>query len=167
MTRDVVQSIDKLRQHMLGREYLTDWAIVEQQSINEFASSTADPDPMHIDVEWTRQHTPYPGTIAQGLWVASMLVKAAHDTGLAKQAESVFSTSYGLNYGFDSLRFIRPLLVGAQYRSRLVPLTFDMKTETSALIRIDASVQIKAESAPAIAGEWLLLFVSESGGDNE
>ncbi|MFN7056491.1 MaoC family dehydratase [Hyphomonas sp.] len=166
MSAPVQASMEAVRKDLIGTVHLSAWRTVGQRAINEFASSTEDPDPMHVDPDWTRSHTPYPNTVAQGFWAASMLVKAAHETGLARTATSLFPAAYGLNYGFDRLRFVRPLLVGASYRCRLVPTSYEMRSDTSAMLEVDARVEVRDQRVPALTGNWLLLFVLDEEAGN-
>lgn len=135
------------------------WFEVPQRDVDLYMESVHDTDPTHLDLEWTRAHTPYPGTIAPGMWVASMMVAMLHDSKVLREPEQVLGVGYALNYGFDRLRYIRPVLVGSRIRGRFADIRLAVKGEHQALFRISATVELPDGGAPAVAAEWIGAWV--------
>jgi acyl dehydratase len=146
---------------VLPRETVySSWFEVPQRDMDLYMESVHDTDPTHLDPEWTRANTPYPGTIAPGLWVASMLVAMLHDSRLFKEAERVLGVEYALNYGFDRLRFVRPVLVGSRIRGRFEEPRLAVKGENQALFRVRAMVELPEGGGPAVASEWIGAYIN-------
>src|SRR5689334_1995300 len=95
----------------LGR---SSWIDVTQQLVSSFGKSTLDADPMHIDPDWAREHTPYGGTIAFGFFTVSLLTHMLHDTLGTSPAREPADQGYFMNYGFDHLRLVSPVPVGSR-----------------------------------------------------
>ncbi|MCW2989521.1 MAG: MaoC family dehydratase [Solirubrobacterales bacterium] len=96
----------------IGEELgVTDWHEVTQERINAFAESTEDFQWIHVEPERAKD-TPFGGTIAHGLYTLSLGPKFSY---------SLFSLegfAFGLNYGYDRVRFPAPVPVGSKLRMR-------------------------------------------------
>ena len=139
-----------------GWRYVSDWIPVTQSAITAFAHSVDDPDPMHIDLEWSRANTTFGGTIAQGLWTAAILVKVLHDSGLPGVLHAELDAPIGLNYGFDRLRLIEPVSVGSSIRGILEFKSIEPKDHRTALIRLRAEVATDRAERPALVADWII-----------
>ncbi|MFL6704125.1 MAG: MaoC family dehydratase, partial [Paraburkholderia graminis] len=90
-------------QAMLGESIGTsDWLLIEQTRVNQFAEATGDHQWIHVDVERAKAG-PFGGTIAHGYLTLSLLPAFL---ATAFRIEDVRS---GLNYGLDKVRFIAPV----------------------------------------------------------
>src|SRR5688572_24189656 len=145
-----VAAIDRCRARYAGWRHQSDWFPVTQVAVDDFARSVLDPDPMHVDPEWCRTHTSYGGTIAQGLWTTSMLVRMMHDSALAGELLAALDAPIGLNYGFDRLRLIEPVPVGSKIRGTLTFESIEPKDERTALVRLGAQVETDQTARPAL-----------------
>jgi len=96
----------------IGEELgVSDWHEVTQERINAFAESTEDFQWIHVEPERAKD-TPFGGTIAHGLYTLSLGPKFSY---------SMFSLegfAFGLNYGYDRVRFPAPVPVGSRVRMR-------------------------------------------------
>jgi acyl dehydratase len=151
-------AVDQCRTRFAGWRFASGWYPVTQQAVDEFARSVLDPDPMHVDPEWSRQTTPYGGTIAQGLWTTSMLVKMLHDSGLPTELMAALEAPIGLNYGFDRLRLIEPVRVGSLIQGSFEFRSIELKDDRTALVRLGAVVVTDGAARPAVAADWILAF---------
>ncbi len=106
-----VNGLDELRA-AVGQEAVSDWHEVTQEAINEFAEVTGDDQWIHVDVERAKE-TPFGGTIAHGHYTLSLAPKFSY--GLFK-AEGF---AFGVNYGFNKVRFPAPMPVGDRVRMHL------------------------------------------------
>ena len=90
---------------------VSDWHEVTQERVDAFADATEDWQFIHVDVEKASE-TPFGGTIAHGLYTLSLGPKFSY---------SMFSFegfAFGLNYGYDKVRFPAPVPVGSRVRMR-------------------------------------------------
>ena len=71
------------------------------------------------------------------------------------------SLRYALNYGFDRLRLVAPVPVGARIRGRFTLVGVEPKGEGQ-LLRIAATVEIEGAGRPALTGDWLFVAYPEA-----
>jgi acyl dehydratase len=90
-----------------------------------------------------------------------MLVAMLHDSKVLKEAERILGVDWALNYGFDRLRFIRPVLVGSRIRGRFEDIRLAVKGENQALFRVRATVELPEGGAPAVAAEWIGAYLDD------
>jgi acyl dehydratase len=114
---------------------------------------------MHLDAEWSRQHTPFGGTVAAGFWTTSMLIPMSHDIGFIDAAARELGAVYALNYGFNNHRLITPVPVGSSVRAQMALKRVTERPDGNVLITIDVSVEIEGRAQPALVAEWLALLV--------
>lgn len=94
----------------------TDWLEVTQDRVNLFADATEDHQWIHVDPEKAKTG-PFGGTIAHGLLTLSLLPHFTH------QLYRVDNITMAINYGYNKVRFITPVRVGARCaRGRRSPM---------------------------------------------
>jgi acyl dehydratase len=135
------------------------WYEVTQELINQFSASTLDDDPMHLDVAWSRENTPFGGTIAAGFWTTSMLIPMSHDIGFIEAFGGGPDAFYALNYGCNRLRLITPVPVGRRIRGHMTLRDWRDKGGGKYLFVTDVEVEIEGEDKPALIAEWLAMVV--------
>ena len=147
----------------------SDWLLVSQEMIDQFGRATLDPDPMHQDPEWARDHSPFRGTIAYGFMAGALLshlFKSAR-TGSA-EGPPIRSGFLRLNYGFDRLRLVRPIPAGSRIRGHFSVLNGSGRTRTGhAILRLSCRIEVEGQQTPALVGEWLTVAVPSSRGPEE
>ena len=90
---------------------VSDWHQVTQEEINAFADATGDHQFIHVDPERAAR-TPFGSTIAHGLLTLSLGPQFSY---------SMFALegfAFGLNYGYNRVRFPAPLPVDSRVRMR-------------------------------------------------
>jgi acyl dehydratase len=90
---------------------VSEWHEVTQEAIDAFADATGDHQWIHVDPERARE-TPFGGTIAHGLYTLSLGPKFSY------AMFAIENVAFGLNYGYDRVRFPAPLPVGSRVRMR-------------------------------------------------
>lgn len=137
----------------------SDWIEVNQAMISGFGHLTLDPDPMHIDPQWAAANGPFGGTIAFGFLTASLLTHMLYSAmGRDPYAESGKAGQH-LNYGFDRLRFVAPVKVGARIRGCFGMESLERDDKGRWLATFDCRVEIEGEARPALVGQWLSIWV--------
>ncbi len=89
----------------------TEWLEVTQDRVNVFADATDDHQWIHVNPERAASG-PFGGTIAHGLLTLSLLPYFMH------QLYTVENIAMAINYGYNKVRFITPVKVGAKIRAR-------------------------------------------------
>jgi acyl dehydratase len=135
------------------------WITVTQEMIDKFADATLDPDPMHIDPEWARTQGPFGSTVAFGFLTMSLLTNMLHDTVNSPPGGAVSERGYYLNYGFDRLRLISPVPVGARIRGRFSLARREQDGRGRWLAKFHCTIELEGQDKPALVGEWLSLWV--------
>ncbi|HVP02749.1 MAG TPA: MaoC family dehydratase [Solirubrobacteraceae bacterium] len=110
-TTTTITGIDELRAHVGNELGVSDWYEVTQEAIDRFAEVTQDFQWIHVDVERAKE-TPFGGTIAHGLFTLSLGPKFSYEI------LDVKGFAFGVNYGYDRVRFPAPLPVGSKVRMR-------------------------------------------------
>lgn len=130
------------------------WFKIDQERINNFARNTNDWDHMHVDPEWCRQNSPFGQPIVFGFQTLSML------TYLLNQAiPRPDNQAYALNYGFDRVRLISPVMVDSEIRATFVLKDVARKNDKTTLNTLATTVEVKGQVKPALIADWLIMMV--------
>ena len=141
-------------QSRLGQEVgVSDWVQVTQDKIDAFADATGDRQWIHIDPARAAQ-TPFGGTIAHGFLTLSLASQFAQ-TSLPKADGAVM----GINYGFDTLRFLAPVKAGAWLRGRFTLQAVSQRKPLELLRTHALTIDIRDAETPALVGTWLGLTI--------
>ncbi len=148
-------NVDRLNDY-IGKEVgISEWLLVDQERINQFADATGDHQYIHVDSDRAAQ-TPFGTTIAHGFLTMSLMVLMGYE-GSTKLENSVM----GINYGFDKLRFINPVKVNSKIRGRFQLISAEEKKPNQWLLKHNITVEIAGEEKPALVAEWLGMTVVE------
>ena len=151
----LVIHVEKLNDY-IGKEIgHSDWFLVDQERINQFADVTIDHQFIHIDEEKSKKG-PFGSTIAHGFLTLSLLTHLTDTCRLIPEG-----TVMGINYGFDKVRFINPVKVNSRIRATVKPLSAVERNPGQWLLKSEVNVEIENEEKPALVSEWLsLVFVN-------
>ena len=150
--------------HKIGQPIGTSpWLTIDQAMIDRFAAATLDPDPMHVDPEWCRAQSPFSTTIAFGFLTTSLLTYFSHQALGWINTTGADDGGYALNYGFDRLRLIAPVPVNSRIRAHFTLLVWDEVRPGEIRCKYGVTVEIEGSERPALAAEWLGLWVSGDG----
>src|SRR3954464_7086085 len=95
----------------LGQELgVSDWHVITQQQINQFADATIDHQWIHTDPERAQTEGPFKATIAHGYLTVSLLPYFWH------QIADVQNLKMEINYSIENIRFAQPVKVDSQVR---------------------------------------------------
>jgi acyl dehydratase len=130
------------------------WFTVEQSQVDQFADVTHDHQFIHVDPERAAA-TPFGGTIAHGFLTLAMLTHLAAGASSAPPDPAKYEgLLMGINYGFNKVRFVSPVKVGARIRARAVTSNAELKGNMVEVTR-NFTVEIEGEEKPALVAEWL------------
>jgi acyl dehydratase len=143
-----ISGIDELRAKVGEELGASDWHEVTQDEINAFADATGDHQWIHVDPERAAE-TPFGSTIAHGLLTLSLGPR------LTYEAYAIEGFAFGLNYGYDRVRFPAPLHVGSRVRMRATLTSID---EVSGGIQIKVTQTFEREGTekPVCVAEQLV-----------
>ena len=106
-----ISGIDELRAKVGEELGVSEWHEVTQEEIDAFADATGDHQWIHVDPERAAQ-TPWGSTIAHGLYTLSLGPKFTF------AMFTIEGFAFGLNYGYNKVRFPAPLPVNSRLRMR-------------------------------------------------
>lgn len=147
-----IPSVEQLIDFIGQEVALTDWRVITQQDVNDFARVTRDPDWMHVDEERARTG-PLGHTIVQGFFTLSLLTSFSHETHFFPS-----DIAYAFNYGLDRVRWIQPLKVGARVRNRTVLAEVQNTGAHRYIVKTRNTVEIENIDTPAMVADWLALL---------
>jgi acyl dehydratase len=130
----------------------TDWLEITQDRVNLFADATDDHQWIHVDPERAAKG-PFGGTIAHGLLTLSLLPHFMH------QLYTVDNITMAINYGYNKVRFITPVRVGAKVRARAEISKVD-QLEGAVQATMTTTVEIDGSEKPAAVAESIARFLA-------
>ncbi|MUL63742.1 dehydratase [Mycobacterium sp. CBMA 234] len=129
----------------------TEWMEITQDRVNLFADATDDHQWIHVDPE--RAATgPFGGTIAHGLLTLSLL---PHFT---QQLYRVDNIALAVNYGYNKVRFITPVKVGANVRASAAISKID-ELGGAVQATMTVTVEIEGSDKPAAVVESIVRII--------
>lgn len=142
------ENLSDLEQHT-GKEIgLSEWVMLDQQSVNAFGKLTKDEQWIHTDIEKSRQYSPYKTTIAHGFYILSLASYFAESTIAIK------GVKMGVNYGLDKVRFISGVPVGARLRARMTLMEYE-PLEGGGKYKLNVVFELEGHEKPACVAEWI------------
>jgi acyl dehydratase len=132
--------------------------VIDQAMVDAHAATTGDAQWIHNDPERARTESPFGGPVVQGFLLLSLLT--AH--GAALRIPDAGNVSMLVNYGFDRVRFVAPVPVGAAVHVRGTLAEVRPKGDDRAVVVIDVTMQARLGDAPpfdAVIARWCFLVV--------
>lgn len=129
----------------------TEWLEITQDRVNLFADATDDHQWIHVDPE-KAANGPFGGTIAHGLLTLSLLPHFSH------QLYTVDNITMAINYGYNKVRFISPVKVGARLRARGEITKID-QLDGAVQATTTITVEIEGNEKPAAVAESIVRFL--------
>ncbi|HKS95008.1 MAG TPA: MaoC family dehydratase [Terriglobia bacterium] len=149
----VLETPQTLREYV-GREVaVTEWFVVTQDRIRQFAEATEDRQWIHLDRERAARESPYQTTIAHGFLTLSLL------SHFMRQAIEIRGgVRLAINYGLNRVRFPAPVPAGSKARARF---TLQSLKELPDALEAQFSVAVETEgsSKPCCVADWIVRYV--------
>ena len=130
----------------------SEWLVVDQDRINQFADATLDHQFIHVDTE---KATPLFGsTIAHRFLSLSLMA------GMPAPQVAPDNMTMAFNYGLDRVRFLTPVNVGSKVRTKAKLLSVDDKGDGRYLVKNEVTMEIEGQEKPAYIAESLTMYVT-------
>lgn len=142
---------------------VSDWITITQDDVRAFGVLTRSSERIHDDPDWAAANTPFGGTIAHGFQMLSLLTAFLADVRpwRSVDAHDGAGARISVNYGFDKVRFIAPVRVGARVRGRFALISSEETAPGRTLTKMACTVEIEGEDKPALIAEWLGLVIEQ------
>jgi len=139
-------------ENLVGQEIgVSDWVLIEQNRINQFAESTGDFQWIHVDPEKAKSG-PFGTTIAHGFLTLSLL------PSLMNGAFQIEKFSAALNYGLDKVRFPSPVPVGSRLGGKFQLASWEKIEGNGAQLTLNMTIECEGSSKPACIAEPIVRF---------
>ena len=150
MTR-IITSIDDAKA-LEGQEVgLSDWVVIDQNRIDQFAEATTDYQWIHVDTERAARELPEGKTIAHGYLTLALI------PALTGDFIEVKNLTRAINFGLNKVRFYTPLLTGSRVRAR-VNVRQARRRAGALLLTSEVRIEIEDERKPACVAETLGMY---------
>ncbi|MFY9530699.1 MAG: MaoC family dehydratase [Candidatus Acidiferrales bacterium] len=148
----VVETLQSLKDFVGCEIGVTDWFLVTQERIQQFAEMTEDRQWIHVDRERAQRESPYGTTIAHGFLTLSLL---GH---FMKQAIQIRSgIRLAVNYGLNRVRFPSPVRADSKIRARVTLQSLkELPDGVEAVFSI--SVEGAGTEKPCCVAEWVVRY---------
>ena len=131
-----------------GQEIGTsDWIVVEQAHIDQFALATGDEQWIHVDPARAAAG-PFGTTVAHGFLTLSLMPQ------LFAASIAFADARMSLNYGLNRVRFPSPVPVGSRLRAVCVLDKFEA-IDGGAQITVTVTIELEGGTKPACVAEWV------------
>ena len=147
----VIASIDDAKA-LEGEEIgLSDWAVIDQHRIDQFAEATSDHQWIHVDTERAAREMPDGRTIAHGYLTLALI------PALTGNLVDVKNLARAINLGLNKVRFLAPVPVGSRVRSRATVLKARQRAG-ALLLTSEVRIEVEGQRKPACIAETLGMF---------
>ena len=147
----IIKSIDDAKA-LIGKEVgLSDWIVIDQHRIDQFAEATSDHQWIHVDTERAATEMPDGKTIAHG-YLTLALIPAL--TGKFVKVENL---TRAVNFGLNKVRFYAPIPVGSRLRARATVLQARQRAG-ALLLTSETRIEVEGQRKPACVAEALGMY---------
>jgi NADPH:quinone reductase len=129
---------------------ISDWQVVTQEMINDFAKATLDFQWIHLDAERAQKESPFKQTIAHGFLTLSLTPQFMY------QMMKVESAKMSVNYGSNKVRFINPVPSGSRIRMKAILKEVE-DVAGGVKIFTEAIIELEGVEKPACVAELISL----------
>jgi acyl dehydratase len=148
----VIQTLDALKEYV-GKEIgASEWMVVTQERINQFAEATGDPQWIHVDSDRAKRESPFGVTIAHGFLTLSLIGRLVKD--VIRVGSGARLT---INYGLNRVRFPAPVREGSRIRGHFTLLSFQNRAEAHEAV-FTCSVECEGSTKPCCVAEWVVRY---------
>lgn len=156
----IIKSIEDAKA-LIGEEVgLSDWTVIDQHRIDQFAEATSDHQWIHVDIDRAAKEMPEGKTIAHG-YLTLALIPAL--TGNFVKVENL---TRAVNFGLNKVRFYVPIPVGSRLRARATVLQARQRAG-ALLLTSEIRLEIEGQRKPACVAETLGMFFFEEASSDK
>jgi acyl dehydratase len=148
-----IATLDEIHARIGTEIGTSDWITIDQARIDAFAEVTEDRQFIHVDPK-AAADTIFGSTVAHGFLTLSLMSRMAADVMLVPP-----DLKMAVNYGFDNVRFLAPVPVGARVRGIFTLANIEEKAPGRLLAHHNVMVDIDVTEKPALTADWIGLLI--------
>lgn len=130
----------------------SDWILIDEKMILDFAGLTGDNQWVHTDTEKAKKWLPEGKIIAHGYLTLSLLSNLLYGLVEIKGIQSF------VNYGMNKLRFIHPVSVNSRVRLQAELIEATLQENSTIQILLSCTLEIEGKDKPAYVAELIALI---------
>lgn len=135
----------------IGQEVVvSDWMLVGQERIEQFADVTEDRQWIHVDPVLAAQSI-YGNTIAHGFLTLSLV------PALLRRAWPAAGVRMAVNYGLNRVRFVSPVPADSRIRGRFTPRGVETR-EGAIDVTWEVTIECEHGEKPCCVAEWIVRY---------
>jgi acyl dehydratase len=147
----IIESVEDAKA-LEGEEVgLSDWVIVDQNRIDQFAEATGDYQWIHVDTKRAATELADGKTIAHG-YLTLALIPALTDNFVDFK-----NLARAINFGVNKARFYTPVQSGSRVRARATVLQARQRSG-ALLLTSEVRIEVEGERKPACVAETLGMY---------
>jgi acyl dehydratase len=124
----------------------SDWVGVDQRRIDLFAEATGDHQWIHVDPQRAKSG-PFGAPIAHGFLTLSLM------SAFMGSAFDIRKGVMGVNYGFNKVRFLKPVPVDSRLRGHFKLMGWEAIDNGGAQLTIEVSMEMEGADKPVCVAE--------------
>ena len=128
------------------------WRTFSQETVDRHADTTGDAQWIHNDPERAIRESPFGGPIVQGFLLLASLTEMSTEVEIPRLP----GASLMVNYGFERVRFVRPVMVGEAVRLGAVLGSSTTRPDGGLILALDCELSTEATGV-CLAARWLFL----------
>lgn len=138
-----IEHFDKYIGRVIG---MSDWLTIDQARIDAFGRATNDMNRIHVDPEFARLNSPFGGIVAHGFLTLALL------THLSQTAEMMpDGVDYGINVGFERVRFLAPVPVDSAIRLKATALACEPRQPGRWTFKCRCNIEVRESGRVALS----------------
>ncbi|MDJ0700691.1 MAG: MaoC family dehydratase [Woeseiaceae bacterium] len=150
----VIESVEDAKA-LEGQEVgLSEWTVIDQHRIDQFAEATGDYQWIHVDTERAASEMPDGKTIAHGYLTLALI------PSLTANFVEVPNLARAINFGVNKLRFYTPVQVGDRVRARATVIKAQRRAG-ALLLTSEVRIEVENANKPACVAETLGMYFFE------
>ena len=150
----VIKSIEDAKA-LEGQEVgLSDWIVIDQNRIDQFAEATADYQWIHVDTERAAKEMPGGKTIAHGYLTLALIPALTANFVVVENLERA------INFGVNKVRFYTPVQCGDRVRARATVLQARRRAGAM-MLTSEVKIEVEDERKPACVAETMGMYFFE------
>ncbi len=130
---------------------VSDWIVIDQHRIDQFAEATSDHQWIHVDTERAAREMPGGKTIAHGYLTLALI------PALTGNFVDVKNLARAINFGLNKVRFYTPVIAGSKLRARATVLQA-RRRGGALLLTSEVRLEVEGERKPACVAETLGMY---------
>lgn len=152
-----IETLSELTAHCGHEVAVTDWLLITQERITQFAEATEDRQWIHTDPQRANTESPFGTTIAHGFLTLSLLSRF-----LSEAVQIRSGVAMAVNYGLNRVRFPAPVPAGTRVRAR-VRLASVEQFPNKIQCLWEMIIECEGTAKPCCAAEWLVHYFFTHG----